>query len=137
MLHIIYHYHCTFAFWQVCPLANSIFFLFDTAKYCRFDKELAAEALRRNENDTQKALDDLRNPETNSTLQVDIETMKRDRQKKTTDLAIKRAVQIGFERSRVVAAFEAGGTSEEIIQRLKVQPEGPSDLSKVEEKIRR
>ncbi|MED6157228.1 hypothetical protein PIB30_021426 [Stylosanthes scabra] len=99
-----------------------------------FDKELAAEALRRNENDTQKALDDLRNPETNSTLQVDIESMKRERQKKTTDLAIERAVQIGFERSRVVAAFEAGGTSEEVIQRLKVQPQGPSDISKVEEK---
>ncbi|KAL2581241.1 hypothetical protein AAZV13_15G173600 [Glycine max] len=37
-----------------------------------FDKELAAEALRRNENDTQKALDDLTNPETNSALQVTI-----------------------------------------------------------------
>lgn len=36
----------------------------------RFEKELAAEALRKNENDTQKALDDLTNPETNSDLQV-------------------------------------------------------------------
>lgn len=36
----------------------------------RFQKDLAAEALRRNENDTQKALDDLTNPETNSALQV-------------------------------------------------------------------
>lgn len=40
------------------------------AYFGRFEKELAAEALRRNENDTQKALDDLTNPETNSALQV-------------------------------------------------------------------
>ncbi|MED6157232.1 hypothetical protein PIB30_021430 [Stylosanthes scabra] len=100
-----------------------------------FDKELAAEALRRNENDTWKALDDLRNPETNSTLQVDIESMKRERQKIATYFAIEKAVQMGFERSRVVAAFEAGGTSEDVIQRLKVQPEGSSDsdLSEAEE----
>lgn len=39
-------------------------------KLNRFEKELAAEALRRNENDTQKALDDLTNPETNSAIQV-------------------------------------------------------------------
>lgn len=36
----------------------------------RFEKELAAEALRRNENDTQNALDDLTNPETNTAIQV-------------------------------------------------------------------
>ncbi|KAG5559499.1 hypothetical protein RHGRI_009134 [Rhododendron griersonianum] len=35
-----------------------------------FEKDLAAEALRRNENDTQKALDDLTNPESNSAIQV-------------------------------------------------------------------
>ncbi|KAL4328261.1 hypothetical protein AHAS_Ahas13G0182400 [Arachis hypogaea] len=97
------------------------------------DEELAAEALKRNENDKQKALDDLKNPETISTLQADIESMKRERQKQATDFAIEKAVQMGFERSRVVAAFEAGGTSEEVIQRLKVQPEGPSDISKAEE----
>ncbi|EPS60127.1 hypothetical protein M569_14677, partial [Genlisea aurea] len=34
-----------------------------------FEKDVAAEALRRNENDTQKALDDLTDPETNSSLQ--------------------------------------------------------------------
>ena len=39
-------------------------------KIIRFEKELAAEALRRSENDTQKALDDLTNPETNSAIQV-------------------------------------------------------------------
>jgi hypothetical protein len=41
------------------------------APHCgRFEKELAAEALRKNENDTQKALDDLTNPEANTALQV-------------------------------------------------------------------
>lgn len=40
-------------------------------RFGRFEKKLAAEALRRNENDFQKALDDLTNPETNSAIQVD------------------------------------------------------------------
>lgn len=38
--------------------------------FFRFEKNLAAEALRRNENDSEKALDDLTNPETNSSIQV-------------------------------------------------------------------
>ncbi|KAL5141615.1 NEDD8 ultimate buster 1 [Glycine soja] len=87
-----------------------------------FDKELAAEALRRNENDTQKALDDLTNPETNSALQVNIESRKRKRQKQARDSEIRNVVQMGFERSRVVAAFEAGGSLEEVLQRLTAQP---------------
>ncbi|GAU43121.1 hypothetical protein TSUD_373160, partial [Trifolium subterraneum] len=65
-----------------------------------FEKELAAEALRRNENDTQKALDDLTNPETYSDLQVKIESRKRKRQNKAKDSAIEKVVQMGFERSR-------------------------------------
>ncbi|XLR15383.1 hypothetical protein HN51_036346, partial [Arachis hypogaea] len=65
-----------------------------------FDKELAAEALRRNENDTQKALDDLTNPETNSALQVHIESRKRKRQKQATETQIEKIVHMGFERSR-------------------------------------
>ncbi|PNX88164.1 NEDD8 ultimate buster 1-like protein [Trifolium pratense] len=88
----------------------------------RFEKELAAEALRRNENDTQKALDDLTNPETNSDLQVKIESRKMKRQKKAKDSAIEKVVQMGFERSRVVAAFEEGGNLEEVLQRLTAQP---------------
>ncbi|KAL1326275.1 NEDD8 ultimate buster 1 isoform X3 [Arachis ipaensis] len=88
-----------------------------------FDKELAAEALRRNENDTQKALDDLTNPETNSALQVHIESRKRKRQKQATETQIEKIVHMGFERSRVVAAFEVGGTLEEVIQRLTALPE--------------
>lgn len=88
-----------------------------------FEKELAAEALRRNENDTQKALDDLTNPETNSDLQVKIESRKRKRQQQAKDSAIEKIVQMGFERSRVVAAFEEGGNLEEVLQRLTAQPE--------------
>lgn len=88
-----------------------------------FEKELAAEALRRNENDTQKALDDLTNPETNSHLQVKIESRKRKRQQQAKDSAIEKVVQMGFERSRVVAAFEEGGNLEEVLQRLTAQPE--------------
>ncbi|MED6138711.1 hypothetical protein PIB30_077012 [Stylosanthes scabra] len=88
-----------------------------------FDKELAAEALRRNENDTQKALDDLTNPETNSALQVHIESRKRKRQKQAMETQIEKVVRMGFERSRVVAAFEVGGTLEEVIQRLTALPE--------------
>ncbi|CAJ2661898.1 unnamed protein product [Trifolium pratense] len=87
-----------------------------------FEKKLAAEALRRNENDTQKALDDLTNPETNSDLQVKIESRKMKRQKKAKDSAIEKVVQMGFERSRVVAAFEEGGNLEEVLQRLTAQP---------------
>ncbi|KAL9314462.1 hypothetical protein ACSQ67_019914 [Phaseolus vulgaris] len=88
-----------------------------------FDKELAAEALRQNENDTQKALDDLTNPETNSALQVAIESRKRKRQKQVKDSEIEKVVQMGFERARVVTAFEAGGSVEQVLQRLTAQPE--------------
>ncbi|XP_058753439.1 uncharacterized protein LOC131626621 [Vicia villosa] len=87
-----------------------------------FEKELAAEALRRNENDTQKALDDLTNPETNSDLQVNIETRKRKRQKQAKDSAIEKVVQMGFEKSRVIAAFEESSKLDEVLQRLTAQP---------------
>ncbi|KAK3439533.1 hypothetical protein EUGRSUZ_C04399 [Eucalyptus grandis] len=65
-----------------------------------FEKALAAEALRRNENDTQKALDDLTNPETNAAIQNDIESRKRKRQRKSDKAAIEQLVSMGFERSR-------------------------------------
>ncbi|CAI8587346.1 unnamed protein product [Vicia faba] len=87
-----------------------------------FEKELAAEALRRNENDTQKALDDLTNPETNSDLQVNIETRKRKRQKQAKDSAIEKVVQMGFEKSRVIAAFEENDKLDEVLQRLTAIP---------------
>lgn len=95
-------------------------------KINRFEKELAAEALRINENDAQKALDDLTNPETNSAIQVlfaflhemilaadfvssimltfinlqlDIESRKRKRQCQATESAIEELTSMGFERS--------------------------------------
>ncbi|XP_062078224.1 uncharacterized protein LOC133782832 [Humulus lupulus] len=83
-----------------------------------FEKELAAEALRRNENDTQKALDDLTNPDINSSIQFTIESRKRRRQQKANDASIESLVQKGFERSRAIEAVQAGGTIEEAMLRL-------------------
>ncbi|XP_048332613.1 uncharacterized protein LOC107415686 isoform X2 [Ziziphus jujuba] len=83
-----------------------------------FEKDLAAEALRRNENDSNKALDDLTNPETNSSIQLSIESRKRKRQKQKTDASVQTLVSMGFERSKVVKAFEAGGTMEQVMQQL-------------------
>ncbi|KAK9100531.1 hypothetical protein Scep_023961 [Stephania cephalantha] len=83
-----------------------------------FDKELAAEALRTNENDFQKALDDLTNPETCSILQFHIDSRKFKRQKRKTDAAIEELVSMGFERSKVVEAMQMRGTKEEALDLL-------------------
>ncbi|KAL9339622.1 hypothetical protein Peur_068637 [Populus x canadensis] len=83
-----------------------------------FEKELAAEALRKNENDTQKALDDLTNPEANTALQRNIELRKRRRQQRATDATIERLVSMGFERSRVIGAVQAGGSLEQAMHQL-------------------
>ncbi|KAI9191580.1 hypothetical protein LWI28_010348 [Acer negundo] len=83
-----------------------------------YEKELAAEALRRNENDTEKALDDLTNPESNSSIQLEIESRKRKRHQKSTNVNIEQLVSMGFERSAVVEASRAGGSIEQIMQRL-------------------
>ncbi|KAB1208937.1 NEDD8 ultimate buster 1 [Morella rubra] len=88
-----------------------------------YAKELAAEALRRNENDFQRALDDLTNPESNSAIQVDIESRKRKRMRQASEAAIEQLVRMGFERSRVVAALQAGGTMEEAMHQLLSQSE--------------
>ncbi|KDP30205.1 hypothetical protein JCGZ_16987 [Jatropha curcas] len=86
-----------------------------------FEKELAAEALRRNENDTQKALDDLTNPVTNTTIQRDIETRKRKRQQKREESRVERLISMGFERSRVVEAVQACGSMDQAMQQLLAQ----------------
>jgi len=88
-----------------------------------FEKELAAEALRRNENELQKALDDLTNPEANSAIQVDIESRKRKRQQKASEAAVEQLVRMGFDRSRAVSALQAGGSMEEAMNLLLSQPE--------------
>ncbi|KAK6942206.1 hypothetical protein RJ641_027583 [Dillenia turbinata] len=84
----------------------------------RFEKDLAAEALRRNENDTQKALDDLTNPETNSAIQSALESRKRKRQQRLEESTIAELVSMGFERSRVTAAVQARGTKELALSQL-------------------
>lgn len=94
-----------------------------------FEKELAAEALRKNENDTQKALDDLTNPEINSALQDNIKSRKRKKQKQEKDSAIEEVVRMGFERSRVVTAFEAGGTIEQVLERLTAPETDPTSVA--------
>ncbi|KAL9266341.1 NEDD8 ultimate buster 1-like protein [Drosera capensis] len=47
-----------------------------------FEREIVAESLRRNENDFQKALDDLTSFEVHSIIQIDVETRKRKRQER-------------------------------------------------------
>ncbi|XP_077238001.1 ubiquitin-associated (UBA)/TS-N domain-containing protein [Tasmannia lanceolata] len=83
-----------------------------------FDKPLAAEALRRNENDTQKALDDLTNPEAKSIIQLYVDSKKRKRQKQPADADIEDLISMGFERARVMAALRASDTKEEALSIL-------------------
>ncbi|KGN60729.1 NEDD8 ultimate buster 1 [Cucumis sativus] len=80
-----------------------------------YEKELAAEALRRNENDIQKALDDLISPESNSVIQNAVESRKRKRQRKRADDAVDKLVCMGFDKTRAEAAFEAGGSLEQAV----------------------
>lgn len=91
-----------------------------------FEKELAAEALRRHENDTQKALDDLTNPELNSKIQLDIESRKRKRHQNHLNARIEEFVSMGFERSRVVAAVNSLGSRTEALNELLAQGQIPT-----------
>lgn len=86
-----------------------------------FERELAAEALRQQENDAEKALDYLTNPELNSKLQLDIESKKRKRQQKNTEARISELVSMGFERSRVIEAVNSHGTRTEALNALLAQ----------------
>ncbi|KAL0358353.1 UNVERIFIED_CONTAM: hypothetical protein Sangu_0684700 [Sesamum angustifolium] len=87
-----------------------------------FEKDLAAEALRRNENDTEKALDDLTNPETNSALQNEVISRKRKRLRKSTASAIENLVSMGFDRASVDSALRTFGSEEEALNYLLGQP---------------
>lgn len=87
-----------------------------------FVKELAAEALRRNENDTQKALDDLTNPETNASIQTDIEVRKSKRLRRAADAAIQQLTSMGFPREAVAHAIHQFGSKEEALNFLIGQP---------------
>ncbi|KAK9715138.1 hypothetical protein RND81_06G145600 [Saponaria officinalis] len=83
-----------------------------------FEKELAAEALRRHENDALKALDDLTNPETKSKIQHDIESKKRKRQEGRLEAKISQLVSMGFDKARVTAALETHGTTAKALDEL-------------------
>ncbi|GFS35709.1 ubiquitin-associated (UBA)/TS-N domain-containing protein [Actinidia rufa] len=99
-------------------------------KLFMFDNELAAEALRRNENDTQKALDDLTNPESNSAMQLAIESKNRKRNRQETDAAIEELISMGFPRAAVVAAVRTFGSKGPALNHLLDQPnQNPTDSS--------
>ncbi|KAK6783766.1 hypothetical protein RDI58_017220 [Solanum bulbocastanum] len=83
-----------------------------------FEKELAAEALRRNENDTQKALDDLTNPEANSSIQIHIESRKKKRLRQVANASIEELVSMGFPREAAAAAIRSLGTRQAAIDHL-------------------
>ncbi|XP_027066932.1 uncharacterized protein [Coffea arabica] len=87
-----------------------------------FAKELAAEALRRNENDIQKSLDDLTNPETNAAIQADIELRKSKRLRQAAEAAIEEIVDMGFPRASVAEAVRMFGTKEKALNFLVGQP---------------
>ncbi|KNA22319.1 hypothetical protein SOVF_035290 [Spinacia oleracea] len=90
-----------------------------------FERELAAEALRRHENDTQKALDALTNPELNSKIQLDIDSKKRKRQQNHLNSRIEELVSMGFPRLEVISAVNSHGTRTEALNALLAQGQTP------------
>ncbi|CAN7118149.1 hypothetical protein HID58_011827 [Brassica napus] len=87
-----------------------------------YARDLAAESLRRHENDFQKALDALTSPDVNSSIQVYIESRKRKRQEQHVGVTVDELVSMGFERGQATSALEVGGKRENIIQRLLSSP---------------
>uniref|UniRef100_A0A1J3CDP2 NEDD8 ultimate buster 1 n=2 Tax=Noccaea caerulescens TaxID=107243 RepID=A0A1J3CDP2_NOCCA len=94
-------------------------------------RDLAAESLRRYENDFQEALDALTNPEVNSKIQVYIESRKRKRQEQRVGITVDELVSMGFERGQATSALEGGGSREDIIQRLLSLPQGNPGIAPV------
>lgn len=92
-----------------------------------FEKELAAEALRRNENDTQKALDDLTNPKANSLIQIHIESRKKKRLRQAANASIEELVSMGFPREAAAAAIRSFGTSQAALDQLLGGTTAPGD----------
>ncbi|XP_075509853.1 uncharacterized protein LOC142546176 [Primulina tabacum] len=89
-----------------------------------FEKDLAAEALRRNENDTQKALDDLTNPETNSALQNEIISRKRKRSRQAEAAARGSLLSMGFTSASVDEALQKFSDEEQALNYLLGQLNG-------------
>ncbi|KAF6158042.1 hypothetical protein GIB67_014836 [Kingdonia uniflora] len=80
-----------------------------------FEKELAAEALRRNENDTEMAIIDLTNPIMSTSMQMVINSRNKRRRQ---DRAIEQLTLLGFERAKVITAVRATNTQEEALRLL-------------------
>ncbi|KAG6428452.1 hypothetical protein SASPL_112704 [Salvia splendens] len=87
-----------------------------------FQKEIAAEALRRNENDAEKALDDLTNPETNAALQNEIISRKRRRLRAAIKKSTENLVAMGFDKASVEAALRRFESEEQALSYLLTQP---------------
>ncbi|KAK9947461.1 hypothetical protein M0R45_003085 [Rubus argutus] len=94
-----------------------------------FEKELAAEALRRNENDSEKALDDLTNPETNSSIQQHLESRKSKRQRQAVDASVEALVRMGFERALAVEALQAIRCNPTVDANNNSQSDAASDIA--------
>lgn len=94
-----------------------------------FEKDLAAEALRRNENDTQKALDDLTNPQTNSAIQHHIESMKKKRLRHEQNASIDQLTAMGFPREAVITAVRSFGTRQAALDHLLGRSSSISNLA--------
>ncbi|CAL9056662.1 unnamed protein product [Musa banksii] len=83
-----------------------------------FERDLAAEALRVNENDVQKALDLLTNPERNCALQSRLEKRRKLGVSGSSGADIEELVSLGYNRSSVVDAVQRSHTKEDALKLL-------------------
>ncbi|URE11649.1 UBA [Musa troglodytarum] len=83
-----------------------------------FERDLAAEALRVNENDVQKALDLLTNPERNCALQSRLEKRRKLGASGSLGADIEEFVSLGYDRSSVVDAVQRSCTKEDALKLL-------------------
>ncbi|CAL9764797.1 unnamed protein product [Musa acuminata subsp. burmannicoides] len=83
-----------------------------------FERDLAAEALRVNENDVQKALDLLTNPERNCALQSRLEKRRKLGESGSSGADIEELVSLGYNRSSVVDAVQRSHTKEDALKLL-------------------
>eukprot|EP01018_Ginkgo_biloba_P022885 Gb_03805 [translate_table: standard] len=83
-----------------------------------YERSLAAEALRKNENDREKALDELTDPISNSALQYAIESRRRKKRKSVQEEDINAMMCMGFDRERAFTALLCSDTKEQAINYL-------------------
>ncbi|URE49309.1 UBA [Musa troglodytarum] len=83
-----------------------------------FERDLAAEALRVNENDAQKALDLLTDPEKNCALQSQLEKRKKSRTSQPTEADVEGLTSIGYDRSSVMDAVQLSRTKDDALEPL-------------------